>query len=69
MPVPGTQPDADGAREDGGLMRGTGATLRSGRVRVFARRMVVPEEMGGRGVVSGRPGWCARRTERDMSLV
>ena len=37
----------------GGLMRGTGATLRSGRVRVFARRMVAPLGGGGRVVGMG----------------
>jgi hypothetical protein len=34
-------------------MRGTGATLRSGRVRVFARRIVVPVGWGGRFVGTG----------------
>lgn len=34
-------------------MSGTGATLLSGRVRVFARRTVVPEDMGGLDVGIG----------------
>jgi hypothetical protein len=40
-------PDVEGMSVDGGLMSGTGATLRSGRVRVFARRTVVPVGAGG----------------------
>lgn len=37
----------------GGFMRGTGATLRSGRVKVFARRMVGPDGGGIRVVGIG----------------
>lgn len=47
------EPDALGASERVGLMRGTGATLRSGRVSVLARRMVVPIDNGGRVVGTG----------------
>lgn len=47
------EPDAFGASERVGLMRGTGATLRSGRVSVLARRMVVPIDKGGRVVGTG----------------
>lgn len=45
-----------------GVMSGTGATLRSGRVRVFARRTVA-EECGGRWV---RIGMSDGSTFRDM---
>jgi hypothetical protein len=37
----------------GGLISGTGATPRSGRVRVFARRTVAPERWGSRAVGMG----------------
>lgn len=57
MPLPGMpdgiEPDALGDSDEGGLMSGTGATLRSGRVSVLARRMVVPVEIGGRVVRTG----------------
>src|ERR1700733_1012356 len=43
----GIAPETEGLSVVGGLMRGTGATLRSGRVRVLARRTVVPDEKGG----------------------
>lgn len=45
-----------------GVMSGSGATLRSGRVRVFARRMVVVE-CGGRCV---RMGMSDGSSFRDM---
>lgn len=47
----GTEPG--GRWAELGLISGTGATLRSGRVRVFARLTVVPEEVGSRGVGIG----------------
>lgn len=57
MPLPrmpdGIEPDALGDSDEGGLMSGTGATLRSGRVSVLARRIVVPVEIGGRVVRTG----------------
>jgi hypothetical protein len=69
----GIEPDAEGASVEGGLISGTGATLRSGRVSVLARRMVVPEDRGGRVVGTGTSvaptvggGWCAKRVDRDM---
>jgi len=43
----GIAPEAEGMSVVGGLMSGTGATLRSGRVRVLARRTVVPDARGG----------------------
>lgn len=47
------EPDALGTSEGVGLIRGTGATLRSGRVSVLARRMVVPVDSGSRVVGTG----------------
>lgn len=43
----GITPEPDWASVDGGFMRGTGATLLSGRVRVLARRIVVADAIGG----------------------
>jgi hypothetical protein len=44
--VVGSESEGEGMRAVGGLINGTGATPRSGRVRVFARRIVGPEEGG-----------------------
>lgn len=46
-------PDAPPINVVAGLMSGTGATLLSGLVSVFARRTVVPDDMGARVVGIG----------------
>lgn len=59
------EPGAPGDSDEEGLMSGTGATPRSGRLSVLARRMVVPVDIGGRVVRTGtsfeeKVGWAKR---------
>lgn len=49
----GIAPDVEATNEVGGFISGTGATLLSGLVSVFARRTVVPEDIGARVVSIG----------------
>lgn len=62
----GVELEADEVRT-GGLISGTGATLLSGRVSVFARRMVAPESGGCRvvGIGTSVDGGFARK-RKDM---